>query len=44
MFRHFYGEEEEIDPQDPQESAIEEGLNPELNQGNSLRIDSAVEE
>ena len=44
MFRHFYGEEEEIDPQDPKESTIEEGLNPELNQGNSLRIDSAVEE
>ncbi|APS37810.1 DUF2723 domain-containing protein [Salegentibacter sp. T436] len=45
MFRHFYGEEEEIDPQDSQESAIQEGLNPELNRGNtSLRIDSAVEE
>jgi len=42
LFRHFYGEEDEIDPQDPQESLLEEGINPELNQGNnSLRIDSS---
>ncbi|MBZ9728099.1 DUF2723 domain-containing protein [Salegentibacter sp. JZCK2] len=44
MFRHFYGEEEEITPTDPQETLLEEGVNPELNQGsNSLRIDSSEE-
>ncbi|WP_037319013.1 DUF2723 domain-containing protein [Salegentibacter sp. Hel_I_6] len=42
LFRHFYGEEEEINPQDPEEILLEQGINPELNQGNnSLRIDSS---
>jgi tetratricopeptide (TPR) repeat protein len=42
MFRHFYGEEEEITPAEPEETLIEEGMNPELNGGNnSLRIDSS---
>ncbi|HKL34796.1 MAG TPA: DUF2723 domain-containing protein [Salegentibacter sp.] len=41
MFRHFYGEEEEITPTAP-ELLIEEGMDPELNGGNSsLRIDSS---
>ncbi|GGW89228.1 DUF2723 domain-containing protein [Salegentibacter mishustinae] len=42
MFRHFYGEEEEITPAEPEETLIEEGMNSELNGGNnSLRIDSS---
>lgn len=42
MFRHFYGEEEEITPATPEEILLEEGVNSELNGGNnSLRIDSS---
>ncbi|SHF75134.1 Protein of unknown function [Salegentibacter echinorum] len=42
LFRHFYGEEEDITPEDPRQEAIPEGLNQEINQGgNSLRIDSS---
>jgi len=42
LFRHFYGEEEDINPQDPMKSTLQEGLNQEINQsGNSLRIDSS---